>query len=128
MVQREARLDRVVVVNNESFGGDAGEMGGKLMGIFLTKLRMTEKLPDAIVFFNSGVKLLTKDSAVRPSLEGLIEDDEEFGEERLGELLRENSGLSPTELIEKITGTVKEFAGSLPQMDDMTLVIVKRDG
>jgi intracellular sulfur oxidation DsrE/DsrF family protein len=67
-------LDRVVVVNNESFGGDDRDLGGKLMGIFLTKLRMTEKLPDAIVFFNSGVRLLTKDSAVRPSIEGLIED------------------------------------------------------
>jgi sigma-B regulation protein RsbU (phosphoserine phosphatase) len=70
---------------------------------------------DLLVIFSDGIT------------EARSEDDEEFGEERLGVLLSENSGLTPAELIEKITKTVKEFAGSLPQMDDMTLVIVKRD-
>jgi sigma-B regulation protein RsbU (phosphoserine phosphatase) len=70
---------------------------------------------DLLVIYSDGIT------------EARSEDDEEFGEERLGDLLRENSLLSATELIDKITGTVKEFAGSLPQMDDMTLVIVKRD-
>lgn len=70
---------------------------------------------DLLVIYSDGIT------------EARNESEEEFGEEKLGELLRENSGLSATELIDKITGTVKEFAGSLPQMDDMTLVIVKRD-
>jgi len=54
------------------------------------------------------------------------DEDEEFGEERLAGLLAENRTFPPADLIRKIVSTVKEFAGEAPQMDDMTLVAIRR--
>jgi selenium metabolism protein YedF len=68
----------VIVINDESFGRGDRELGAKLMGTFLTKLRMRDSMPDAIVLYNSGVKLLAKGSAVFPSLAGLMEDGVEI--------------------------------------------------
>jgi sigma-B regulation protein RsbU (phosphoserine phosphatase) len=95
----------------------------KAGGLLLSCLEDSEYEEDNIELEPGDLLVIYSDGIT----EARSEEDEEFGEERLGELLSENSGLSPAELIEKITDTVKEFAGSLPQMDDMTLVIVKRD-
>lgn len=51
---------------------------------------------------------------------------EQFGEERAMELIRTGSGLPGVELAEEIFRAVAAFAGSVPQADDMTVVLVKR--
>lgn len=94
----------------------------KAGGLLLSCLENSEYEEDDIGLEPGDLLVIYSDGIT----EARSEDDEEFGEERLGLLISENSGLSPSELIKKITGTVKEFAGSLPQMDDMTLVVVKR--
>jgi sigma-B regulation protein RsbU (phosphoserine phosphatase) len=51
---------------------------------------------------------------------------EQFGEERLSQVIYENRSRSATELIDKIVAAAKTHAGTMPQSDDMTLIVVKR--
>lgn len=62
---------RVVIINGDSMGHGDTELGQKLIGSFLRKLWAGEKKPETVVFYNSGVKLLTRDSTVLDSLQGL---------------------------------------------------------
>ncbi|RPI29726.1 MAG: sulfurtransferase-like selenium metabolism protein YedF [Acidobacteria bacterium] len=62
---------RVLVINSDSMGRGDVELGQKLIGSFLRKLWARGDGPDAIVFYNSGVKLLARGSTVLDALEGL---------------------------------------------------------
>lgn len=64
-------LGKVLVVNSDSMGRGDNELGVRLIGSFLRKLWVQEKKPTAIVFYNSGVKLVARGSAVLDALEGL---------------------------------------------------------
>lgn len=57
--------------------------------------------------------------------EAMNEEDKMFEEERLLELLKDNQGISTQKLSQKIVDSVLSFQGTLPQGDDMTLVLVK---
>lgn len=61
----------VIILNNEYFGHGDEVLGKKLMGAFLRKLWIKETLPETIVCYNSGVKLLAKGSEVLDALTGL---------------------------------------------------------
>ncbi len=50
----------------------------------------------------------------------------EFGEEKLKVLIKENWNLSSDEIIEKIFKAVKEHSRGVPQSDDITMVVLKR--
>jgi len=63
----------VIILNNEYFGHGDDALGAKLMGAFLRKLWIKEELPQTIVCYNSGVKLLTRNSLVLDALSGLSE-------------------------------------------------------
>ncbi|MBI1803765.1 MAG: SpoIIE family protein phosphatase [Ignavibacteriae bacterium] len=52
---------------------------------------------------------------------------EQFGEERLCELLIKNRTRPAVELIDTVVTAVKDHAGSYPQSDDITLIVVKRN-
>jgi sigma-B regulation protein RsbU (phosphoserine phosphatase) len=52
--------------------------------------------------------------------------NEEFNEDRLGKLLKKHYKLSSQKLLEKIYDEVNSYTAGTEQMDDMTLVIVKR--
>ncbi|MFP4698356.1 MAG: sulfurtransferase-like selenium metabolism protein YedF [Eubacteriales bacterium] len=64
-------MKTTIVINNESFGKGDMELGKKLMGSFLRKLWISDNLPDVIVCYNAGVKLLAKGSTVLDALDGL---------------------------------------------------------
>ena len=51
---------------------------------------------------------------------------EEFGEERLHTLLRENAGKDAQELADLIVQAVRDWVGQAEQFDDITLLIVKK--
>lgn len=70
---------------------------------------------DVVVLFSDGVT-----EAVRPNV------DEEFGEERLAQILADLRHLSAGSIIESINQQVYEFTGGAPPADDITLVIAKR--
>ena len=52
-------------------------------------------------------------------------EGEQFGSERLIELLQSESSLSPQAALEKLFLEVRKFSGDLPQRDDMTAILVK---
>jgi serine phosphatase RsbU (regulator of sigma subunit)/pSer/pThr/pTyr-binding forkhead associated (FHA) protein len=54
------------------------------------------------------------------------ENNEEFNERRFTTLIKKNAGLSAKELLDKIFGALNAFSKGAEQMDDMTLVIIKR--
>jgi serine phosphatase RsbU (regulator of sigma subunit) len=54
-------------------------------------------------------------------------EQEEFGEGRLVEALRRNSGLSPQRLMDAIVAEVQRFSPQ-EQHDDITLIIAKHRG
>jgi serine phosphatase RsbU (regulator of sigma subunit)/pSer/pThr/pTyr-binding forkhead associated (FHA) protein len=56
------------------------------------------------------------------------DDKKEYGERRFMELIKENSGLSAAKLKDKVFEDLEAFSKGSEQMDDMTLVIVKRVG
>lgn len=64
-------MKTAVIVNSESFGKGDDELGNKLMGAFLRKLWIRTDLPDVIVCYNAGVKLIAKGSPVLDALNGL---------------------------------------------------------
>lgn len=103
--------------------GDRDTVRLKAGGLLLSCLEDSEYEEDSMGLEPEDLLVIYSDGIT----EARSEDEEEFGEERLSALLRQNRGLSPSDLIKRITETVREFAGSRPQMDDMTLVIVKRN-
>jgi serine phosphatase RsbU (regulator of sigma subunit) len=52
---------------------------------------------------------------------------EQFGEERLVAVLRENAGRPAHDIIAKIHEAVSRFTENSPPDDDITLVILKRN-
>jgi serine phosphatase RsbU (regulator of sigma subunit) len=70
---------------------------------------------DLMVFFTDGIT------------EAMNEGDDCFGEGRLGSLAEEHAHLSSDELRERVLREVQAFAGSAPQHDDMTMILLKVD-
>ncbi len=52
--------------------------------------------------------------------------EEQYGEERLLEVIRAHQDLPVAGLIERIVADVEEFAEGAPQADDLTIVLVRR--
>ncbi len=69
---------------------------------------------DIVVFYTDGVT------------EAINANEELFGEERLYDLVRENSQASAPQLAELIAKAVDEFVGDTLQSDDCTLFLLKR--
>jgi phosphoserine phosphatase RsbU/P len=88
-------------------------------------LGMLDTFPydEKIMDINSGDLLVVYSDGVT---EAKNYHDEEFGEERLINLVSENRNLSANDLLEKIFKEVHAYMGDLPPMDDITLVIIKR--
>jgi sigma-B regulation protein RsbU (phosphoserine phosphatase) len=104
------------------FSGGADHLRLEAGGLPLSCLEDSEYEEDVIEFAPGGLLVIYSDGIT----EAHSEEEEEFGEERLASLLRESVDLHPRDLIDKIAGAVKSFAGERPQMDDMTLVAIRR--
>jgi len=68
---------------------------------------------DVVVLYTDGVTEATN------------ERDEEYGLARLSSLVSESRGLPAKEIINAIVRDVTAFAGSRPQFDDITLMVLK---
>jgi len=64
-------MKTVVILNNEYLGEGNTDLGRQLIDSFLRKMWMLEKKPDAIIFYNSAVKLLAEGSTVIDALQAL---------------------------------------------------------
>ena len=54
--------------------------------------------------------------------------DEEFGEERLAEIVRSSADAPAETIVARIFDAIDAFAGDAPQFDDITLLVIKRQG
>jgi sigma-B regulation protein RsbU (phosphoserine phosphatase) len=94
------------------------DCGGTVLGLF-----------SEVVYEEGEVKLRRGDVLVACT-DGVIEahnpQGEEFGEERLAEILAASADLSAIELERIILQAVRDWTGGADQEDDLTLVVVKK--
>ena len=93
---------------------EGGIIVGILPGMTYEEKTIDFKADSLLVVYSDGIT------------EAMNSNEEEFGEERLISLIKENKSLSPSNLINLVINTVNDHAGNAEQMDDMTLVIIKR--
>jgi sigma-B regulation protein RsbU (phosphoserine phosphatase) len=81
-------------------------------------------------YFQDGPITLDTHDIVLVGTDGIREtrnaSKEEFGRERLEQILVENLTMTTHELCQKIVAAIQEFRKDAPQKDDITMVIVKR--
>ncbi|MBL7135128.1 MAG: SpoIIE family protein phosphatase [Candidatus Marinimicrobia bacterium] len=95
------------------------ETGGTVLG-FLENFIFKEQ----VIPFSPGDLLLVYSDGIT---EAMNADEEEFGENRLVEVTMKHRDELASTLIEKIIAAVKLHTGDAPQMDDITLVVIKRE-
>jgi selenium metabolism protein YedF len=61
----------LLYVASDEIGHGESELGKILMPAYLNAFSKSDKMPDVIVFVNSGVKLLTADSSALTALQNL---------------------------------------------------------
>ena len=61
----------VIVLHAETLGRGDDALGAKLMGSYLRTLASLEPKPDALVFYNAAVKLLSRESQSYEALRAL---------------------------------------------------------
>ena len=64
-------MRKVVVLHSDTMGRGDDELGKLLVPKFLNSLWKCETKPDAILFYNSGVKLLAEGGAILEALKNL---------------------------------------------------------
>lgn len=95
------------------------EAGGTVLGCFEDVAYIEDVVSlepgDILVVYSDGIT------------EAVDKRDEGFGEERLLKTIIEGLDDTAEQLIQRIIKSVNIYVGELPQMDDMTLVVVKRE-
>jgi sigma-B regulation protein RsbU (phosphoserine phosphatase) len=76
------------------------------------------------ILFDEGSTLVVFTDGIT---EAMNEKQEEYGDERLEELIERNSTLNSQELSMEILNDVKNHSAGVPQFDDITLMIIKRN-
>ena len=93
------------------------EQGGTVLGLFLDAeyeaAEINLEKGDVLVAFTDGL------------LEARSPQGEEFGEERVIQVLMKNASLSASEIEQRILSAVKEWTEDSEQEDDLTLVLLK---
>jgi selenium metabolism protein YedF len=68
---QEIARQNIIVISTETMGSGSPELGKILMRSFLNVLKEIDHKPDAILFYNSGVKLTVTDSPFLTELQDL---------------------------------------------------------
>ena len=93
-------------------------MPGMALGAFedvsYTERELTLSPGDIVLLYTDGVTETVDESG-----------HEQFGVERIIELLQTTSRLSSQALVDSIIARVKDFGGTQPQFDDITVVVIK---
>lgn len=58
--------------------------------------------------------------------EAMNEKEEELGEERLITILRQNLAMPAEKIMDNVLEAINKHIGQVPQMDDMTMIVIKR--
>jgi sigma-B regulation protein RsbU (phosphoserine phosphatase) len=91
--------------------------GGPLIGVI-----QDAKYQERPIWLGNGDLLMLFTDGVTESMRA---DGEEFGEERLIDLMRSTRELPASEIVQRIHNEVSEFAGERKRLDDVTLIAVK---
>jgi sigma-B regulation protein RsbU (phosphoserine phosphatase) len=93
------------------------DKGGLILGAFQEAIyergEVIFEKNDTVFFYSDGLT------------ENFNENDEEFGEKRLLDLLLENRSLDPKRLTERVIEEATNFTGGAPPYDDFTIVVLK---
>ena len=91
--------------------------GGPVIGVFRSCLYEQETVQlqsgDVLLAFTDGVT------------EAFNPEGEEYGEERLQEILRAASCLSADEVRDHVVRSVRDWCAGAPQHDDLTFIVLK---
>jgi predicted permease len=91
--------------------------GGMVIGLLAQaqyeEAKVDLRSGDVLVAFTDGVS------------EAMNEAEEEFGEERLKELLQASAHLPVNEISARITASLRAWIGAAPQHDDLTFLVLK---
>jgi sigma-B regulation protein RsbU (phosphoserine phosphatase) len=86
-------------------------------GVIFEKTLIEEELQlksgQVYTFFSDGIT------------EGMNENEELFGEERLAEVLKNNSDTASSQIMNSVWNELRTYCGKTEQYDDQTMVIVK---
>jgi phosphoserine phosphatase RsbU/P len=96
------------------------EKGGLPIG-----LMQGVKYQEGTIRFESGDVLVIYSDGISESVN---DADQEFGEERLIEVVRNNVARSASGVRDRVDEALARFVGTTPPIDDMTLMIIKRTG
>ncbi len=80
----------------------------------IEQIELTLAAGDVVLFYTDGVS------------DALNAANEEFGHERLAELLQAHRDASAEAIADAIVAAVRDFAGDVAQYDDFTLIVLKR--
>jgi sigma-B regulation protein RsbU (phosphoserine phosphatase) len=93
-------------------------------GVALGVLPETHMQSQSLIFRPGETIILYTDGVT----EALNEDYDEFGLERLQVSARAAARRPTAEIVRHITDNIRDHTGQTPQFDDMTLIIIKRQG
>jgi sigma-B regulation protein RsbU (phosphoserine phosphatase) len=109
LAQRDSDKNLLLVPKGIAVGLEPGEKFYEVLQEEEVRLRSG----DVLTFYTDGFT------------EAMTKDGDEFGEERLLRLLAANKRRSANAIIQEIVRSVRDFVGIHPQIDDMTMVVVK---
>jgi hypothetical protein len=89
---------------------------GHLFSNIIEEVTLEIESGDVFVFFTDGVS------------EAMNKNGDEFGEERLSQIVALNNHAAPQKLLDAIAEEVARFSGDAKQHDDFTMVVVKVTG
>ncbi|HQI41129.1 MAG: hypothetical protein B6D44_08800 [Ignavibacteriales bacterium UTCHB2] len=95
------------------------DKGGMLLSVF----EQIEYEEEEILFSKGSTLVVFSDGIT----EAMNKSNEEFGEERLYNLIERRVALSSQQLAMEILSDVKNYSAGVPQFDDITLMIIKRN-
>jgi hypothetical protein len=110
-------LPPMVFKRNGELESERLEEGGPVLGV----LSAPTYRQGCIVLSPGDLAVLYSDGVV----EAMNASEEEFGEDRLRTVIRENSAKSPAEIREEILKQVQSFLGEEQPQDDLTLVVAR---
>jgi serine phosphatase RsbU (regulator of sigma subunit) len=87
---------------------------GMMKGVAYQEASVAFQPGDGLIIYSDGIT------------ESINEGDEEFGEERLIEVVRKNLNRSASGIRDRIDEALSRFVGTTAPVDDMTLMIIKR--
>jgi sigma-B regulation protein RsbU (phosphoserine phosphatase) len=110
--------------NNPFLIAADGQMTNLSTGGIIVGIMPGAQYDESTIAINPGELLVLFSDGIT---EAINSAEEEFGDGRLTEIVLNNRKESAEKIIDIIFKEVKSFIGSSPQMDDMTLVVIKRE-